>query len=553
VDFSTSPLSATVIATRLGLTGLATSAITGTLTLTKTGTTARTVTFPDAAITVARIDAAQTFTGQSTFTDGILTTHADAATSAGVHIGNATHQDVAIFGAGGSQGTTLYGQLNGTAIDLTGAAGLTTRQAATQDAVSLLGRAGGTGSYVLSLTPTTLTASRTVTFPDAAITVAGSASALTSGRVPFVTTGGLLTDSANLTWSGSALGVAVSQSATTSIAVSNVNGGVAALAAMTVSNDASLVAAITMAGSAFTGNRFGVARANSMFVGSTGAISSLSIGCVASSDIIFGTNDTERMRIAGTGAITCTGAVTVPNGTAAAPGIRLTGEAHGLYRGSSTSIGFAAAGTAALLVRAPTGTVGTAIELQCPSATERARIGLSATDSWLSVGAGAGSAAAGQVRLYGNTHATKANYVEFTRGDTVSAFFDGSGILTVNNTTDATTTSDGSVRLSGGLSVAKSLVTGNARKIGVRSVTSAAGTTTLDGTDHLAVCAGSTTQTFTLPAASTGRVLLIKNRSTGNLTVNRAGSDTIDGTTSVVLTAGQSLHIVANGTDWVIL
>ena len=40
----------------------------------------------------------------------------------------------------------------------------------------------------------------TASFPAASIVVAGSASALTSGRVPFATTGGLLTDSANFTW-----------------------------------------------------------------------------------------------------------------------------------------------------------------------------------------------------------------------------------------------------------------------------------------------------------------------------------------------------------------
>jgi hypothetical protein len=52
MDFSAAPLPAAVIATRLGLTGLATSAIAGTLTLTKTGTTARTATFPDGDIGV---------------------------------------------------------------------------------------------------------------------------------------------------------------------------------------------------------------------------------------------------------------------------------------------------------------------------------------------------------------------------------------------------------------------------------------------------------------------------------------------------------------------
>jgi hypothetical protein len=44
------------------------------------------------------------------------------------------------------------------------------------------------------------TAARTWTFPDASITMAGSASALTSGRVPFATTGGILTDDSDLTF-----------------------------------------------------------------------------------------------------------------------------------------------------------------------------------------------------------------------------------------------------------------------------------------------------------------------------------------------------------------
>ena len=44
--------------------------------------------------------------------------------------------------------------------------------AATQDSVQLQGRAGGTSSYVATITPTTLTASRTVTLPDASINFA---------------------------------------------------------------------------------------------------------------------------------------------------------------------------------------------------------------------------------------------------------------------------------------------------------------------------------------------------------------------------------------------
>lgn len=57
-----------------------------------------------------------------------------------------------------------------TAVDVVGTA--TVRAAATQDGVALVGRAGGTSSYEVTLTPTTLSADRTLTLPDATGTVA---------------------------------------------------------------------------------------------------------------------------------------------------------------------------------------------------------------------------------------------------------------------------------------------------------------------------------------------------------------------------------------------
>ncbi len=48
---------------------------------------------------------------------------------------------------------------------------ITARNSATQDSISLNGRAGGTSNFNLSLTPTTLAASRTVTFQDVSGTV----------------------------------------------------------------------------------------------------------------------------------------------------------------------------------------------------------------------------------------------------------------------------------------------------------------------------------------------------------------------------------------------
>jgi len=51
--------------------------------------------------------------------------------------------------------------------------------ASTQDAMVLAGRAGGTGSFAVTLTPTTLSASRTATFPDANTTVPVATQVLT--------------------------------------------------------------------------------------------------------------------------------------------------------------------------------------------------------------------------------------------------------------------------------------------------------------------------------------------------------------------------------------
>jgi hypothetical protein len=51
--------------------------------------------------------------------------------------------------------------------------------AATQDAVQLQGRAGGTSSYAATITPTTLSANRTLTIPDATGTILQSGTAVT--------------------------------------------------------------------------------------------------------------------------------------------------------------------------------------------------------------------------------------------------------------------------------------------------------------------------------------------------------------------------------------
>jgi hypothetical protein len=75
----------------------------------------------------------------------------------------------------------LAGPFNGTVGATTPTTGVfttaTAQAAATQDSVILQGRAGGTSSYGVTLTPTTLTASRTLTLPDAtgALLISGGA------------------------------------------------------------------------------------------------------------------------------------------------------------------------------------------------------------------------------------------------------------------------------------------------------------------------------------------------------------------------------------------
>ncbi len=78
---------------------------------------------------------------------------------------------------------------------------------------------------------------------------------------------------------------------------------------------------------------------------------------------------------------------------------------------------------------------------------------------------------------------------------------------------------------------------------------------TLDGYQTVLVTTGSSTRAITLPAASanTGRTLTIKkvDSGTGKVTVNRAGSDTIDGNSiAYVSKQWDFLQVTSDGTNW---
>jgi len=147
------------------------------------------------------------------------TTGTGVVTALGVNTGTAG----AFVVNGGALGTPSSGtvtNLTGTAsININGTVGATTPttgvfttvraqgSSATQDAVLLSGRAGGTSSYAVTLTPTTLTASRTVTFADADINfatglpVANGGTGLTSGTsggIPYFSSTSAIASSALL-------------------------------------------------------------------------------------------------------------------------------------------------------------------------------------------------------------------------------------------------------------------------------------------------------------------------------------------------------------------
>jgi len=84
----------------------------------------------------------------------------------------------------GNSGATTADLVTATSTVMTVAGTVTSRSASGRDAVALLGRAGGTSSFATTLTPTTLSANRTLTLPDNTGTV------LTTGATVTIAQGG---------------------------------------------------------------------------------------------------------------------------------------------------------------------------------------------------------------------------------------------------------------------------------------------------------------------------------------------------------------------------
>jgi hypothetical protein len=148
------------------------------------------------------------------------------------------------------------------------------RAAATQDAIKILGRAGGTSSYAVTITPLALSANRTLSAPDADGTIA------TLGEQTFT---GNQTITGSLTCSNTIAGVY------NILNLRNLDDGATSFTQFMFGNDTSAAAAF-----------FGVA--SSAYI-SLGGANSLNLGTAIASPVAICTNSVVRLTISSTGVV----------------------------------------------------------------------------------------------------------------------------------------------------------------------------------------------------------------------------------------------------------
>lgn len=351
----------------------------------------------------------------------------------------------------------------------------------------------------------TTATTRTVTLPDANIVVAGSAAALTATRVPFVTTGGLLTDSANLTYASAQFYIADTTAATT-----------------TTSGALRVAGGIGVAGAGYFGGQIVGNAAPS----ATGTIYANPANVTTTS----GTLATMRSNI--------TMAAAAESSALGIAEWSISSVAPG--NGQNYTSPFALVGVYGQASHNGTGTVARihgvyGLATSTSSGTVTACSGLTTTVT--NVGSGTITSGAG-VRVLTNNN---------TGGGT---FTNNYGIFveaqTAGTNNWAIYTNAGRVRLGGDLETAA----GRIEKLNTITTN-----TTLDATYHNVMCNSATAITVTLPAAASnsGRVYTIKNINTGTVTVDGNASETIDGATTYDLTLYQAIKILCNGTNWFII
>jgi hypothetical protein len=170
-----------------------------------------------------------------------------------------TGSGAAVFATSPSLVTPALGAATGTSLVTTGADGILVRAAATQDGVQLKGRAGGTGSFEVVISPTTLSADRTVTLADGNTTLQTGTMAVTGTNLSqFAATtssqlAGVISDetgSGALVFATSPTLVTPALGTPSALVGTNITGTAAGLTAGNVTTNANLTGAITSTGNA---------------------------------------------------------------------------------------------------------------------------------------------------------------------------------------------------------------------------------------------------------------------------------------------------------------
>jgi len=134
--------------------------------------------------------------------------------------------------------------------------------------------------------------------------------------------------------------------------------------------------------------------------------------------------------------------------------------------------------------------------------------------------------------------------------------------LTIYATTDASSKDTGSIITEGGIGIEKNAYIGgalNAPKVGVTTITDAQSPYTVLATDsYIGVDNSANAVTVNLPAGTAGRKVTIYDyagtASLGTITINRASTNTINGSTSTTLTTNyQSVTLLFTGGNWTII
>jgi len=150
--------------------------------------------------------------------------------------------------------------------------------------------------------------------------------------------------------------------------------------------------------------------------------------------------------------------LTLPAGTADAPGLRVGAEEHGIWRRGSTTMSLSIAGVEA--VRVAPGGIGLAQDAGVSLINS-----LAATGATILTGS-TSSILGGQVRAYGHSHATKPSWLEIVTDNTVRGTVNNAGALIWAGTDPAVTPEAGTITAGGGVLRAAGGVTAGA---GVRS------------------------------------------------------------------------------------